>query len=107
MRPKDFFAQRSVFRLDELRAALLSSGERSPATVGAILKQHVGAGRLINVRRGLYAVVPPAADAASYRVDPFLVASRLTRDAVISHHAALEMLGKAYSGPRPRSSSAS
>lgn len=97
MRPQEFFAQRSVFRLDEFRAALLTSGRRSPATIGAILKQHVRSGRLLNVRRGLYAVVPPTADAATYRVDPFLVASRLTRDAIIAYHAALELLGKSYS----------
>ncbi len=54
-------------------------------------------GRLISVRRGLYAVVPAESDPATYPVDPFLVAAKLTDDAVLSHHTALEFHGYAYS----------
>ena len=49
------------------------------------------------MRRGLYAVVPPGANPASYSVDPFLVAAKLTKDAVLSYHTALEFHGHAYS----------
>ena len=49
------------------------------------------------MRRGLYAVVPPGADPVSYSVDPFLVAAKLTKDAVLSYHTALEFHGHAYS----------
>ena len=97
MKPKAFFARHPVFRFDEFRAAHLASGQRSAATTASVLKQHVAAGHLINVRRGLYAVVPPAADAATFRIDPFLVASRLAEDAVIAYHAALQLLGVAHS----------
>jgi predicted transcriptional regulator of viral defense system len=45
----------------------------------------------------LYAVIPPGADPDSYPIDPFLIAAKLTRDAVLSHHTALEFHGKAYS----------
>jgi len=62
-----------------------------------VLKQHVAAGNLISVRRGLYARVPAVADAATFRVDPYLVASRLAEDAVIAYHGALQLLGKAHS----------
>lgn len=97
MKPTDFFARHSVFRFDEFRAAYLSAGTRSPQTAASVLKQHVAAGNLINVRRGLYARVPETADVATFRVDPYLVASRLTRDSVIAYHSALELLGKAHS----------
>jgi predicted transcriptional regulator of viral defense system len=97
VKPKAFFALHAVFRLEEFRTAHLASGRRSAATTAAVLKQHVAAGHLVNVRRGLYAVVPPAADAATFRVDPFLLASRLTDDSVIAYHAALQLLGVAHS----------
>ncbi len=97
VKPKAFFARHPVFRVDEFRAAHLAAGRRSPAATASVLKQHVAAGHLVNVRRGLYAVVPPTADAATFRVDPFLLASRLTDDAVIAYHAALQLLGVAHS----------
>lgn len=97
MKPTEFFARHPVFRFDEFRTAHLASGRRSAETTASVLKQHVAAGHLINVRRGLYAVVPATADAATFRVDPFLLASRLTDDAVIAYHAALQLLGKAHS----------
>lgn len=37
------------------------------------------------------------ADAATFRVDPFLIASRVAADAVVAYHSALQLLGKAYS----------
>ena len=55
------------------------------------------AGRLCRVRQGLYAVVPPGVDGDTYPVDPYQVAARLTPDAVLSHHTALEFHGQAYS----------
>jgi predicted transcriptional regulator of viral defense system len=97
VKPTAFFARHPVFRFEEFRTAHLASGPRSAATTASVLKQHVAAGHLINVRRGLYAVVPPTADAATFRVDPFLLASRLTEDAVIAYHAALQLLGVAHS----------
>lgn len=97
VKPTDFFARHPVFRFDEFRKAHLSAGKRSPETTASVLKQHVAAGNLINVRRGLYARVPEGADASTFRVDPYLVASRLTPDAVIAYHSALQLLGKAHS----------
>src|SRR5688500_2214731 len=100
MKPTDFFARHPVFRFEEFRAAHQSAGRRSPQTTGSVLKQHVAAGNLLNVRRGLYARVPDGATAATFRVDPYLLASRLSEDAVIAYHAALQLLGKAHSQSR-------
>jgi predicted transcriptional regulator of viral defense system len=97
MKPTEFFARHPVFRFEEFRAAHQSSGTRSPATTGSVLKQHVVRGNLINVRRGLYARVPEDADPATFRVDPYLLGSRLSDDAVIAYHSALQLLGKAHS----------
>lgn len=97
MKPSAFFIRHPVFRFDEFRMAHQASGDRSPQTTASVLKQYVAAGRLINVRRGLYARVPDGADPKSFRVDPYLVASRLSDDAIIAYHSALELLGTAHS----------
>jgi predicted transcriptional regulator of viral defense system len=95
--PKAFFSRHAVFHLDEFRTAYETPGHRSPQTTSAVLKQHVAAGRLVHVRREIYARVPEGELAGQFQVDPYLVASRLAKDAVIAYHAALQLLGKAHS----------
>ncbi len=68
-----------------------------PRTKESLLGYHTGTGRPLRIRRGLYAVIPPGSDPASYPVNPYLVASRMTSDAVLSHHTALEYHGRAHS----------
>lgn len=98
VRPADFFDRHPVFRYDEFVAAHAGRGGRSRQTSASVLKQHVAKGRLLHLRRGLYAAVPRGADpAASQPVDPYLVATKLADDAVVAYHAALQFHGKAYS----------
>ena len=92
-----FFRQRPVFTGEELAEHLSSSGRVGARTQESLLAYHTKNGRLVRVRRGLYAVIPPGADRDTYPVDPYLIASRLTRDSVLSHHTALEFHGRAYS----------
>lgn len=97
MRPVDFFARHSVFRHDEFVMAHAGSGHRSPQTSAAVLKQHVASGRLLHVRRGLYATVLPDVSPERLQVDPYLLAVKLSNDAVVAYHAALQFHGKACS----------
>lgn len=62
----------------------------------SLLRHHVAAGRILRVRRDLYATVPPGAEAAKFQPDGFLVAGYASPSAVISHHSALELHGLAY-----------
>jgi predicted transcriptional regulator of viral defense system len=95
-RPLDFFATHPVFRRDEF-VRPHTAGGRSPHTSANVLAQHVVSGRLVRVRGGLFAVVPAGTKAAHATVDPYLVATHLTDDAVVAYHAALQFHGKAYS----------
>lgn len=97
MRSSDFFSTHPVFTREEYLAAHGHGRERSPRTADSLLTRHVSAGHLLHVRRGLYAVVPSGTQAEDFRVDPFLVASKLTPDAAVAYHAALQFRGKAYS----------
>jgi predicted transcriptional regulator of viral defense system len=93
MRSADFFETHPVFRHEEFLEAHTSGG-RSALTGNNLLARHLSSGRLLRVRRGLYAVVPRGVDAAQATVDPYLVASHLTEDAVVAYHAALQFMGK-------------
>jgi predicted transcriptional regulator of viral defense system len=97
MRSLDFFATHPVFTQAEYVAARVATGARSPRTADSLLVRHVAAGRLLHVRRGLYATVPPGAAADTFRPDPYLVATKLTADAAVAYHAALQFRGKTYS----------
>ena len=97
MKPTDFFMTHPVFRHDEFVAAHAGAQGRSPHSSASSLKQHVAAGNLLRLRRGLYATVPRGVEAEFATVDPYLVTTRLTGDAVVAYHAALQFHGKAYS----------
>ncbi len=96
MRSTDFFTAHPVFTHAEYVTAHTATG-RSERTSNNLLAKHLRAGRLLRVRRGLYTVVPPGVDAHHATVDPYLVATKLSNDAVVAYHAALQFHGKAYS----------
>lgn len=96
MRSHDFFDSHAVFTHAEFVSAHTATG-RSTHTSNALLSRHLTAGRLLRVRRGVYATVPRAADPGKAVVDPYLVATRLADDAVVAYHAALQFHGRAYS----------
>jgi len=97
MKPTEFFAQHAVFSYREFVALHSASGRRSRQTSASVLKQHVAAGNLLHIRRGLYATVPRGSSADRAQVDPYLLATKLTEDAVVAYHAALQFHGKAHS----------
>ena len=92
-----FFRNHPVFTGEELATHLAAAGQVRARTQESLLAYHTKADRLVRVRRGLYAVIPLGANRDSYPIDPYLVAAKLTPDAVLSHHTALEFHGRAYS----------
>jgi predicted transcriptional regulator of viral defense system len=65
---------------------LLLAGDVEPAALQRQLTRWVSAGRLYQLRRGLYALAPPF---QKRRPDPFLLANRLVRGSYVSLHSAL------------------
>jgi predicted transcriptional regulator of viral defense system len=65
---------------------LLLAGEVDPADVRRQLSRWVASGRVVQLRRGLYALAPPYRKAEPH---PFLVANRLVRGSYVSLHSAL------------------
>lgn len=89
-----FFSAMPVFDRAEYAAAV---GRRcEDKVVTAMLAQHLRAGNIKRIARGLFASVPKHADPDKWSVDRFLAASRLRRGGVIAYHSALELHGCAY-----------
>ena len=89
-----FFSAHPVFRRDEYAAAV----GRHPGdkVVTAMLTQHLQAGNIRRIARGVFASVPKHTEARAWTVDRFLAASRLRPGGVIAYHSALELHGYAY-----------
>lgn len=83
-----------MFNAEEFDESFAGKGPRANQT---LLGYHVEAGNILRIRRGLFAVVPPSDNANTYFVDPFLIASKIAPDSVISHHSALRFHGVAQS----------
>lgn len=96
MKPQDFFAVRPVFTLSEFREAVEATREHPRATEQT-LAYYTKHEKLRRVRRGVYAVVPVGSTPEHFPFDPYLVAGKLTEDAVLGYHTALACYGKAYS----------
>lgn len=91
-------SQRPLVTYDELVEQFqMENPARSHRTFESRVAYAVKSGRLLRVRRGLFVRVPSGSEAATYPVDPFLVASQATEDAVLAYHTALEFFGRAYS----------
>ncbi len=89
-----FFSAHPVFRRAEYAAAVRRHpGDR---VVTAMLAQHLRAGNVRRIARGVFASVPKHADARTWPIDRFLAASRLRPGGVIAYHSALELHGCAY-----------
>lgn len=95
VKPLDFFATYPVFTRDEFVARV--GGATALSSKRNLLAYHVHAGRLLRVRRGLYASVPRGIEAPAFAPDPYLVATKLAPDAVVAYHAALQLRGRTYS----------
>ena len=107
-----FFALHPVFRREAFVHHLAETGGKAPnpATVRELLRYHQRTGRILAVRRGLFATVAPGATPESTPVDTYLVGALGCPGGVLAYHSALELHGLAYSAfeevqilvPRPQ-----
>lgn len=92
-----FLSKHAVFTVGELDRFMSSHGSTNTNTRKALLTYHRSRGRVVPIRRGLYATVPVGNDPDTHPVDPFLIAAKMAEDSVLAYHTALEFHGKAYS----------
>lgn len=97
MKIEQFFYEHPVFRHEEFVLFKSAHGESNSHNVKMALSYYVRHSRIKSIRRKLYAVVPPNQSVDSVLIDPYLIAGKVTEDAIIGYHSALELLGAAYS----------
>lgn len=91
-----FFAQHPVFTHAQFVTAHTARG-RSRLTSNAMLARYLTSGRLLHVRRGLYAAVPTGREHSGFSPDPYLISANAQADGVLAYHTALAFHGVAYS----------
>lgn len=96
MKIEAYFYSHPIFRLDEVIIWGKEQGKDSLA-IKNLLKYYLKTGHLLNIRRGVYAVVSPHASLDTVSIDPYLIAAKATTDSVLAYHTALELHGAAYS----------
>src|SRR3990167_5451687 len=94
---EQFFYEHPVFQHDEFSDWKLNQRAIQPTSVNMALSYYVKTGQIKQIRRKLYAVIPPNQTEASLSVDPYLITAKCAPDAILSYHAALELHGVAYS----------
>ncbi|MBW2560080.1 MAG: type IV toxin-antitoxin system AbiEi family antitoxin domain-containing protein, partial [Deltaproteobacteria bacterium] len=77
MKLNEFLSQHDVFTVEELDLFLFEKGSGNPNTRKALLTYYRKQGRIVPVRRGLYAVVPFGSLPDSSPVDPYLLAAKM------------------------------
>lgn len=94
-----FFSQNPVFTHDQFVAFLDAQGTTNPNTQRELLAYHIKKQHIIRIRRGLFGNVPISfwGSAKDYLIDPFLIAGRISEDAVLAYHTALDFYGVSYS----------
>ena len=91
---RDFYSQ-GLFTFGELVNRYTK--ENTEKTLRNLVYQGLKKGELGMVKRGLYFLVPPGQEPATYRPDPFLIASKLGGNPVLAYHSALALHGAAHS----------
>ena len=99
MNPIEYFAQNTLFTHEEFQQYALSQGTENENTQREMLAYHLKKKSIIRIRRGLFASIPLSSrgSAESYAIDPYLIAGRISDDAILAYHTALDFHGVSYS----------
>lgn len=92
-----FFFEHPVFQHEEFAAWKTQQKPLKAISINTALRHHINAGRIIRIRRGLFAVVSPGQNGEFASIDPYLIAAKAAPDSILSYHTALELHGVAYS----------
>lgn len=97
MKAEQFFYEHPVFSYHEFEEWKAGHGTTNKTSLHMALRYYMQKGKLLRLRRELYAVIPPNLSPEDFHVDPYLVAAKVTDDSILAYHTALELHGLAYS----------
>ncbi len=92
-----FFYANPVFRHDEFVAWKTRQKALKAISINTSIQHYISTGKLIRIRRELYAVAPPDSLPENVSIDSYLIAGRASQDSILGYHTALELHGAAYS----------
>lgn len=97
MRFEDFLATHPIFTLKELIDFAKKNGQSlNRSTLHNSLAYHQKQGHILHIRRGLYYTTPKGTNPQECPIDSFLVASKMTEDAILGYRTALDLHGKLH-----------
>ena len=91
-----FFETHPIFRFEEFAQFMQAQGTERTASVRQLLSYYHKTGRLVHLRKSLYAVKPISVAEQDFWIDPYLIAAKATLDAILGYHTALELHNLAY-----------
>jgi predicted transcriptional regulator of viral defense system len=98
MKLEYFFARHPVFTYEEITHFLEENGQSNPNTQRELIAYHCKTGNITRIRRQLFASVPKMlGNAKQHITDPYLIAGRISNDAVLAYHTALDFYGYSHS----------
>ncbi len=92
--PEEFFSTTPVFTLQSFADYY---GKNRLSDASNILKYHRRKGRIVNISRTVYAVVPYGAKVGAFEPDRYLIAAAVRDKGIFCYHAALELMGFSHS----------
>lgn len=95
MSVKNFFNQHPVFRYEEFSDFMEENGTKHANSIYRLLGYYHKQGKIVSIRRLLYAVNSDTI-MDKREIDPYLIASKATHNAVLAYHTALEIHNLAY-----------
>lgn len=98
MKIDQFFYEHLVFTYQDFKDWKINHHEKiNDSSLHMMLYYYVKNGKLLSLRRELYAVVPPGSTPEALKVDSYLIAAKASQDSVLGYHTALELHGLANS----------
>jgi predicted transcriptional regulator of viral defense system len=99
MNALEFFEKHPVFTREEFCKFMISRGTTNSHTQQATLSYHLKKKHIVRIQQSFYAKIPLLArnNFESYSIDPYLIAGRIRRDAVLAYQSAFDFHGVSYS----------
>jgi len=95
----EFLDKFPIFTHEEFKQYAVLNGTTNLNTQREILAYHLKEKNIIRIRRGLFACIPISSrsNANSFSVDPYLIAGRISEDAILAYHTAFDFYGLSHS----------
>jgi predicted transcriptional regulator of viral defense system len=93
----NFFHKNPVFTSQEFYKFMQKRGVNKINSQRVLLSYHCRKGHVQKIRKGLYMSSPFGEYHENWSASPFLIAAKMSEDAVLAYHSALDFYGKAQS----------